>query len=63
MPTHQMAEAFTWITTAMLCGVGLGFAFGGAVAEAQGAPAVFLLATAITVLVGLAARGMLQNRD
>jgi MFS family permease len=62
MPTSQMAEAFTWVTTAMLCGVGLGFAFGGVVAEAQGAAAVFLLATAITVVVGVAARGMLQNR-
>jgi MFS family permease len=60
MPTPQMAEAFTWVTTAMLCGVGLGFACGGVVAEAQGATAVFLLATAITVVVGVLARAMLQ---
>ncbi|KPK09389.1 MAG: hypothetical protein AMJ64_00675 [Betaproteobacteria bacterium SG8_39] len=61
MPTAQMAEAFTWVTTAMLCGVGIGFAFGGVVAEAQGATAVFLLAASITVLMGAAARGMLPG--
>jgi len=61
MPTSHMAEAFTWVTTAMLCGVGLGFAFGGAVAEARGAPAVFLLAAGITVVMGIAARSMLRT--
>jgi MFS family permease len=61
MPTSQMAEAFTWVTTAMLCGVGIGFALGGAVAEAQGAGAVFLLATGITVLMGAAARAILPG--
>lgn len=61
MPTSQMAEAFTWVTTAMLCGVGVGFAFGGVVAEVNGSATVFLLAAAITVLVGLAARVMLRT--
>ncbi len=61
MPTSQMAEAFTWVTTAMLCGVGLGFAFGGLVAEAQGSTAVFLLAAAITIITGLVARVMLRT--
>ena len=61
MPTPQMAEAFTWVTTAMLCGVGLGFAFGGAAAEAQGAGAVFALAAGITVAMSAAARGMLAD--
>jgi len=61
MPTQQMAEAFTWITTAMLCGVGLGFAFGGALAEAQGAAGVFLVASGLTVVMGLIARGMLRT--
>jgi len=61
MPTSQMAEAFTWVTTAMLCGVGLGFAFGGLVAEAQGATAVFLLAAVITTVTGLAARVTLRS--
>jgi MFS family permease len=59
-PPRQMAEAFTWVTTAMLCGVGVGFALGGVVAEVNGSPAVFLLATGITVVVGLAARAMLK---
>ncbi|MEJ2174222.1 MAG: MFS transporter [bacterium] len=61
MPTSQMAEAFTWVTTAMLCGVGLGFAFGGAVVEARGAAAAFVLAAGITVLMGVAARSMLRT--
>lgn len=60
MPTSQMAEAFTWVTTAMLSGVGIGFALGGMVAEAQGATAVFLLAAAITVVTGLVARVVLR---
>ena len=61
MPTSRMAEAFTWVTTAMLCGVGIGFACGGLVAEALGAAAVFLLATCITVVMGFAARGILGS--
>jgi len=60
MPTSQMAEAFTWVTTAMLCGVGIGFAFGGAVAETRGSDAVFLLAAGISILMGTAARSMLR---
>ena len=61
MPTAQTAEAFTWVTTAMLCGVGLGFAVGGIVAEAEGATIVFLLASAITIVVGLLARAVLRT--
>lgn len=60
MPTPQMAEAFTWVTTAMLCGVGLGFALGGIAAEVQGAASVFLLASCVTVGVGLLARGVFR---
>ena len=59
-PSLQMAEAFTWVTTAMLCGVGLGFAFGGMVAEARGAAGAFLLGAAITIAVGAAAKPLLQ---
>jgi MFS family permease len=61
MPTSQMAEAFTWVTTAMLCGVGIGFAFGGAVAEFRGSDAVFMLAAGISILMGTAARGILRS--
>ena len=62
MPTPQMAEAFTWVTTAMLCGVGLGFALGGIAAEVEGAASVFLLASCVTVGVGLLARGVFRIR-
>lgn len=60
-PTSQMAEAFTWVTTAMLCGVGIGFALGGAVAEARGSVAVLTLAAAVSVLMGGVARGALSR--
>jgi MFS family permease len=63
MRTSQMAEAFTWVTTAMLCGVGIGFACGGTVAELGGAAAVFMLAAGISVSMGVAARGMLRRAD
>lgn len=63
MPTSQMAEAFTWVTTAMLCGVGLGFALGGTVAETRGAVAVLLLAAAISIAMGSAADRMLDARQ
>jgi MFS family permease len=62
MPTSQMAEAFTWVTTAMLCGVGLGFALGGMVAEARDAVAVVLLAAAISIMMGGAAPRLLDGR-
>ena len=61
MPTAQTAEAFTWVTTAMLCGVGLGFALGGIVAEAEDARTVFVLASGITVVVGHLARTVLRT--
>jgi MFS family permease len=61
MPTSQMAEAFTWVTTAMLCGVGIGFAFGGAVAELRSSDAVFMLAAGISILMAAAARGILRS--
>jgi MFS family permease len=60
-PTAQMAEAFTWVTTAMLCGVGIGFALGGAVAEASGSVAVLTLAAAVSVLMGVVARSALTR--
>lgn len=58
-PVSQMAEAFTWVTTAMLCGVGIGFASGGVVAEVAGADGVFALAASISIVMGLAARRVL----
>jgi hypothetical protein len=47
----------------MLCGVGIGFACGGTVAELGGAAAVFMLAAGISVSMGVAARGMLRRAD
>lgn len=61
MPTHRMAEAFTWVTTAMLIGVGLGFAWGGVIAEQGGAFAVFLLSGTISVAMGAVASRLLRT--
>ncbi len=63
MPTSQMAEAFTWVTTAMLSGVGLGFAGGGIVSEYWGAATVFTLAAAISILMGSATLGILRTPE
>ncbi len=61
MPTSQMAEAFTWVTTAMLCGVGLGFAWGGVVSEHWGSTTVFTLAAGISILMGGVAHRILPS--
>jgi len=60
-PVPQMAEAFTWVTTAMLCGVGIGFASGGIVAEHIGAEAVFSVAAAVPVVMGAMASRVLRG--
>ena len=44
------AEAFTWSATGLLAGVALGFAAGGAILEAAGAGAVFIIAAAASLL-------------
>src|SRR5436305_14100856 len=44
-PEHT-TEAFTWATSALLAGVGLGMVLGGIAAEASRSPAAFALAGA-----------------
>lgn len=46
---ETLAEAFTWSATALLAGVGLGFALGGAVLETAGAATVLLIAAAASL--------------
>jgi predicted MFS family arabinose efflux permease len=45
-PPDASAEAFTWSATGLLTGIGLGFAAGGAILEAAGSTAVFVIASA-----------------
>jgi len=48
-PEHT-TEAFTWATSALLAGVGLGMALGGIAAEAWRSPAAFALAGAAALI-------------
>src|SRR5439155_14543689 len=53
-PEHT-TEAFTWSTSALLAGVGLGMALGGIAAEAWRSPAAFAAAAAAAVLAAACA--------
>lgn len=48
-------EAFTWSSTGLLAGVGLGLTLGGAILEYQKSPAVFAAAAALSIAAGLLA--------
>lgn len=56
-PEH-MTEAFTWSTSALLGGVGLGMAFGGALVELWRSPVAFLVAGAAALIAAVAAFSM-----
>lgn len=56
VPPEQTAEAFTWGTTALLCGVGAGLLAGGWAVEIVGASAVFALAGCAALAAGLLTR-------
>ena len=48
-PARTLAEAFTWSATALLAGVGLGFALGGVILEVAGSASVLLVAAAASL--------------
>ncbi|MFN2645868.1 MAG: MFS transporter [Burkholderiales bacterium] len=52
---EHATEAFTWSTSALLAGVGLGMALGGTLAERWGAPAAFWAAAAAAWIAAIAA--------
>jgi MFS family permease len=56
-PEHT-TEAFTWSTSALLAGVGLGMALGGIAAEAWSSPAAFAAAAAAALLAAAGAFGL-----
>ena len=59
-PEH-VTEAFTWSTSALLAGIGLGMAAGGALVEWTGSPAA-LCAAGAAALVAAAAAGLVTRR-
>ena len=54
-PAECLAEAFTWSATALLAGVGLGFALGGVILEATGAATVLFIAATASVVASAGA--------
>ena len=58
-PEHS-TEAFTWSASALLAGVGLGLAAGGAILEVSSAGAAFAAAAATSLLAALGARLLLR---
>jgi hypothetical protein len=51
----QTTEAFTWSTSALLAGVGLGMALGGVLAQSWGSPAAFAAAGAAAIIAAAGA--------
>jgi len=61
--SESLTEAFTWSATALLAGVGLGFALGGAILQVAGSPAVLLVAAAASLGAAAAAHAALADQN
>ena len=61
-PEHS-TEAFTWSTTGLLAGVGLGLAAGGVLLEFAKSPAVFAAAAGLAVAAGAMALPLVKTRN
>ena len=61
-PEHS-TEAFTWSTTGLLAGVGLGLTAGGLLLEFARSPAVFAAAAALSLLAGAMALLLVKTRN
>ncbi len=59
---EHSTEAFTWSTTGLLAGVGLGLTAGGALLEYTRSPAVFAAAAALSMLAGALALRLIRVR-
>jgi MFS family permease len=59
-PEHS-TEAFTWSSTALLAGVGVGLTIGGALLEHAASPAVFAAAAALSIAAGLLALQLVKK--
>lgn len=60
-PAETLAEAFTWSATALLAGVGLGFALGGVILETAGATTVLFVAASASLTASAAAYLLLER--
>lgn len=60
---EHSTEAFTWSSTSLLAGVGLGLAGGGALLEYARSPAVFAAAAAMSLAAGALAVGLLKVKN
>jgi MFS family permease len=58
-PPEQATEAFTWTTSALLAGVGIGLALGGALLERFAPSAALAAGAAVSLAAGAAARWVL----
>ena len=61
-PEHS-TEAFTWSSTALLAGVGLGLTLGGALLEFAKSPSVFAAAAALSIAAGLLALMLVKVKN
>jgi MFS family permease len=61
-PEHS-TEAFTWSSTGLLAGVGLGLTLGGALLEYAKSPAVFAAAAALSLAAGALALALVRARS
>ena len=61
-PEHS-TEAFTWSSTGLLAGVGLGLTLGGALLEIAASPAVFAAAAALSLAAGALALPLVKPRS
>ena len=61
-PSEQLTEAFTWSASALLGGIGAGFALGGWLLEHHPARAAFLAGAMSATVAALAAWVMLEER-
>jgi MFS family permease len=61
-PEHS-TEAFTWSSTGLLAGVGLGLTLGGVLLEYAKSPAVFAAAAALSLAAGVLALPLVRVRD
>jgi predicted MFS family arabinose efflux permease len=61
-PEHS-TEAFTWSSTSLLAGVGLGLTTGGALLEHARSPAVFAAAAAISIAAGALALRLVKTKN
>jgi hypothetical protein len=58
---EHLTEAFTWSASALLTGVGLGFAAGGTLLQAFRSDAVMVAAAASALLAAMSARLLLYR--